>query len=131
MHCTMWIAAISVALLATGARADDPAQIERGRYLANDVAKCVECHTPRDANGVLQQGQLFRGAPVPVRPPSWSPGWAIRAPYISGGAVDAIIVPVLTTGRRPTGEVPQRPMPNFKMTQEDAEAVAAYLRSLP
>lgn len=133
MHVTPWIAAIAVAVLATSARADDPAQIERGRYLANDVAKCVECHTPRDENGNLQRSQLFRGAPIPVFGPPWMPSgdWALRAPVISGGAVNTIIVPILTTGRRATGEVPKRPMPTFHMSQEDAEAIAAYLRSLP
>src|SRR5262250_32718 len=31
--------------------------IERGRYLANDVAMCVQCHSPRDENGALIEGQ--------------------------------------------------------------------------
>ncbi|MCW5892799.1 MAG: cytochrome c [bacterium] len=133
MHASLWIAAIAVALLATNVRANDPEQIERGRYLANDVAKCVECHTPRDGNGNLERSQLFRGAPIPVGTPPFlaTSDWALRAPQISGGAVNTIIVPILTTGRRTTGEVPRRPMPTFHMSQEDAEAVAAYLRSLP
>ncbi len=25
--------------------------VERGRYLVEEVARCPECHTPRDANG--------------------------------------------------------------------------------
>jgi mono/diheme cytochrome c family protein len=133
MHATLWIAAVAVALFATNVRADDPAQIERGRYLANDVAKCVECHTPRDEHGNLQRSQLFRGAPIPLFAPPWIPtgDWALRSAAISGGAVNGIIVPVLTTGRRATGEVPKRPMPTFNMSQEDAEAIAAYLRTLP
>jgi mono/diheme cytochrome c family protein len=133
MHASLWIAAVAVAVLATNVRADDPAQIERGRYLANHVAKCVECHTPRDARGNLKTSELFRGAPIPLNAPPWIPSneWALRAPQISGGAVNSIIIPVLTTGRRETGEVPKRPMPTFGMSREDAEAIAAYLRSLP
>lgn len=133
MHASLWIAAVAVAVLATSVRADDPAQIERGRYLANDVAKCVECHTPRDSSGNLQRSELFRGAPIPLNAPPWMPAteWALRSPQISGGAVNTIIVPILTTGRRATGEIPKRPMPTFHMSQEDAEAIAAYLRSLP
>lgn len=133
MHASLWIAAVAVALLAATVRAEDPAQIERGRYLANDVAKCVECHSPRNASGAIERSQLFRGAPIPVSAPPFiaSGQWALWAPQISGGAVDHIIVSVLTTGRRETGEVPRRPMPTFKMSPDDAEAIAAYLRSLP
>jgi hypothetical protein len=34
------------------------------------------------------------------------------------------------TGRRPSGRVPDPPMPPFRLSREDAEAIVAYLRSL-
>ena len=40
-------AAASAQKNATPAQGD----IERGRYLVDDVAMCSECHTPRDASG--------------------------------------------------------------------------------
>lgn len=32
-------------------------QIDRGRYLVEEVAKCPECHTPRDANFQLDRSR--------------------------------------------------------------------------
>jgi mono/diheme cytochrome c family protein len=33
----------------------DKSEIERGKYLVENVAMCVECHTPRNANGELDR----------------------------------------------------------------------------
>jgi mono/diheme cytochrome c family protein len=41
--------------------AQNPALVERGRALANGVAACGICHTPRDANGMLQIDRVFAG----------------------------------------------------------------------
>jgi hypothetical protein len=38
---------------------------------------------------------------------------------------------LLQTGKSARGYVPRPPMPPFRMTQEDAAAVVAYLKSLP
>jgi mono/diheme cytochrome c family protein len=38
---------------------------------------------------------------------------------------------LLQTGKSTRGYVPRPPMPPFRMTQEDAAAVVAYLKSLP
>lgn len=35
----------------------------RGRYLAEGAAHCVECHTPRNALGGLDRDKLYAGAP--------------------------------------------------------------------
>lgn len=40
---------------------DDP-QEQRGAYLARALGHCSECHTPRNALGMLQRGQEFAGA---------------------------------------------------------------------
>jgi mono/diheme cytochrome c family protein len=36
-----------------GTPGSDKSEIERGRYLVEEVAKCAECHTPRNARGEL------------------------------------------------------------------------------
>ena len=108
-------------------------QVARGRYLVHHVAMCVQCHTPRDANGALDQTRLLKGAPVPVPSPFPTQPWAVSAPAIAGlpGFSDEDEITLLTTGRRLGNPAPKPPMPPFRLTREDAEAVVAYLRSLP
>lgn len=111
----------------------EPSPVEHGRYLANDVAMCVMCHSPRDRSGNLLAGRQFRGAPMPVRSPFQGQEWAFTAPSIAGlpgGWSEADLVRLLTTGRRPDGTEPLSPMPPFRMKESDAKAVAAYLRQL-
>ena len=107
-------------------------QVPRGSYLVNYVAMCVQCHTPRDAAGTLDHTQLLKGAPIPVRSPFPNQTWAFAAPAIAGlpGWTSEGAIILLTTGRRIDGSAPRPPMPPFRLTREDAEAVVAYLRSL-
>jgi len=108
-------------------------QIARGRYLVHHVAMCVQCHTPRDANGELDRTRLLKGAPIPVSSPFPAQRWAFAAPAIAGlpGLSNEDETTLLTTGRRIGSDAPKPPMPPFRLTREDAEAVVAYLRSLP
>ena len=107
-------------------------RVARGEYLVNNVAMCVQCHTPRDERGELERSKLLQVAPVPVVSPYPNDQWAFTAPRIAGLApwTEEQIVTLLTTGARPTGERPKPPMPPFRMTRDDAEAVVAYLKSL-
>ncbi len=109
-----------------------PAQITRGRYLVNNVAKCIECHTPRDDEGQIDRNRLLEGAPIPVTSPFPNRQWAFRAPAIAGlpGWSRREAVYLLMHGRRESGQVPRGPMPPFGMSREDAEAVVSYLLSL-
>jgi len=106
---------------------------ERGEYLVHRVAMCVQCHSPRDDAGELIPQRLLSGAPIPVAPPFPNQEWAVTAPQIAGlpGFTEEDLVTLLTTGSRPNGETPKRPMPPFRMSREDAQAIAAYLKSLP
>jgi len=106
---------------------------ERGRYIVEQVVMCAECHSPRDAHGQIIANQRFMGGPMPVRPP-WPNNWALRAPRIAGlpGYTDELVVRLLPEGAIGRhGEQLRLPMPRFHMTASDAQAVAAYLRSLP
>ena len=107
--------------------------VEHGRYLAHNVAMCVECHSPRDAQGNIISGQEFYGAPVPVGPPSWSSDWALIAPRNRGlpGYDDQQAMRLLTEGAiGRDGRQLRLPMPRFHMTRQDAADVIAYMRSL-
>lgn len=122
---------------AVAAAAAEPAAapaggVARGEYLVHHVAMCVQCHTPRTAGGELDTSRLLEGAPVPLASPYPNRPWALVAPSLAGLAPwsEEQIVTLLTTGARPDGQVPRPPMPPFRMTRQDAEAVAAYLKSL-
>lgn len=108
--------------------------IERGKYIVEDVAMCELCHTPRDEHGNPDRGRWLMGGPVQLRPTYPARDWAIVAPPLAGeppGTKDDIIH-LLTTGIwKRTGSPPRPPMPPFRMTRADAEAVLAYLKSLP
>ncbi len=106
--------------------------VQRGEYIVNSVAQCVQCHTPRSVGGDLDRLRLLQGAPIPVASPWPNQRWAVRAPHIAGlpGFRDEDVVSLLTRGSRLDGRVPQAPMPQFHMNGQDAEAVIAYLRSL-
>jgi mono/diheme cytochrome c family protein len=107
------------------------ALLARGDYLTHKVAMCVECHSPRDERGNILSAEEFTGAPVLATAPYWRPDWATREPNIAGlrGFTDEQIVGLLMTGRAADRQPPKRPMPPFRMTREDAEAVVAYLRT--
>jgi mono/diheme cytochrome c family protein len=118
----------------TNASAAASASIERGKYLVEQVAMCVECHTPRDQSGRLIRAEYLRGAPVPVKaPPYPNVKWAIKVPAIAGlpGYSKEQGVRLLTEGVTATGRIPNPPMPRFRLTPADAAAVVAYLKSLP
>jgi mono/diheme cytochrome c family protein len=110
----------------------DPRLVERGRYLTHDVAMCVQCHSPRDDRGTIIPGQEFRGAANPFRPPFPGIPWAIRSVNIRGlgDLPEEAVIRLLTTGIGRNGSPPDPPMPRFRMSQADAEAIVAYLRSL-
>ena len=57
-------------------------------------------------------------------------GAATAIAGLPGGWTEADLVTLLTTGKRPRGPAPSRPMPPFRMSQKEAAAVAAYLNSL-
>ena len=104
--------------------------ITHGQYIAEHVAMCVECHSPRDENGRIIQGQEFMGASLPINPPR---GWATRAPRNRGllGYTDDQAMRLLTEGAIGRGnEQLLLPMPRFHMTRADAADVIAFLRSL-
>jgi mono/diheme cytochrome c family protein len=107
--------------------------VERGRYIVHNVAMCIYCHTPRQPDGTLDRQRLLTGAPMPVSSPFPAQEWAFRAPALAGlpgGWSEAELVTFLSTGERPGGHRIRPPMPPFQLTQQDAEAVAAYLKSL-
>ena len=107
-------------------------QIARGKYIVEGVAMCGTCHTPRTDSGEIDQGRWLDGAALWLLPARPTTGWPLKAPRLAGSpaASDEELVRLLTTGIWKTGSRLKSPMPQFRMSQADAEAVVAYLRSL-
>jgi len=114
------------------APADSSGLIRRGDYLTHHVAMCVQCHSPRDPEGNIVESQEFRGAPIPVQSFPWATSWAYASVNLRGmpGWSTEEAIHFLETGERFDGKKPQLPMPPFRLSHEDAEAVVAYLKSL-
>ena len=108
-------------------------EVERGRYLVEEVAKCPECHTPRKPDGELEAGAWLRGAPIWIRPVAPIANWADRAPALAGlpSFTEAQAEKVLEDGTGPNGEALRPPMHIYHMAPADARAIVAYLKSLP
>jgi mono/diheme cytochrome c family protein len=108
-------------------------EIERGRYLVEEVAKCGECHTPRNSKGEVDREAWLQGAPIWIEPVHPIQNWADRAPAIAGlpGMSVAEAERVLEKGIGPEGETLRPPMHIYHMNPADADAIIAYLNSLP
>jgi mono/diheme cytochrome c family protein len=131
------LAALLLALVTAGSPQQEskeptPAVIAHGRYLVHHVAMCVQCHTPHDTDGNLIPLMLLQGAAMPVQSPFPHVEWAYRAQHIAGlpGYTVEQGVRLLTEGITASGGRPKPPMPPFRMTRPDAEAVVAYLKTL-
>lgn len=135
------LSVLALLLFAVGAKAQDkPAKnsgektglVERGKYIVESVAMCERCHTQRDEHGNPDRSHWLMGGPVQTEPTYSAPTWASREPRISGTppGTDAEFIRLMTTGISRTGRPPDLPMPQFRMTRADAEAVLAYLKSL-
>ena len=110
-------------------------QLARGRYLAN-VVGCNDCHTPGTFYGAPDTTRLFSGSELGWKGP-WGVSFASNLTPDSTGIgswTEDQIVTALREGRRPDGSplLPPMPWPSFAhLTDEDAHAIAAYLKSIP
>jgi len=111
----------------------DQGSVERGRYLVGNVAMCEECHTPRDAKGNLDESRRLQGASIWITPVHPTTNWANRAPALAGfeGFTEEQGEQILEKGVGPNGLPIQPPMHIYHMNHADAQAIIAYLRSLP
>ena len=127
------LAALSLAACARPPPVETPEQLaERGKYLVVGVAGCNDCHTPMTPQGPDMTKSL-QGAPLVFAPTLPMP-WAPVAPEIAGipaAYTEAQFVSFLQTGVRPDGSRPLPPMPAYRLSEGDAQAVAAYIKTLP
>jgi mono/diheme cytochrome c family protein len=107
--------------------------VDRGRYLVEEVARCPECHTPRDSQGDLERDAWLQGSSTWISPVQANHNWAQLAPPLAGlpSYTDQQAERILEKGTGPEGEALRPPMHTYHLTQEDARTIIAYLRSLP
>lgn len=106
-------------------------QVMRGRYLAEALGHCGECHTPRNALGGLDRGAWLAGAP--------NPSGKGRIPNITPGKLEwseADIVEYFTSGFTPDydsagGEMVEVINNLAQLPEADRAAIAAYLKAVP
>ncbi|WP_300600188.1 c-type cytochrome [Niabella sp.] len=115
-----------------------PDRVERGRYLANHVAVCMDCHSTRDwtrFSGPVVEGSTGIGGEY-FGPEMGFPGTFYSkniTPYHLSGWTDGEIYRTITTGVNREGEAlfPVMPYLNYgKMDPEDVLSIIAYLRTL-
>jgi len=137
---TRWIAVFGVFLLtasiaaAQGRRAASRAKlIAHGKYLVTRVAGCTDCHSPHNERGQEISERELQGAPLSFQPIHPVLGWVAAAPPIAGleGWTESEAVHFLMTGIDRSNKPPSPPMPPYRLSRHDAEAVVAYLKSLP
>jgi len=104
---------------------------ERGRHLAEALAHCGECHTPRSRLGVMDRGRWMAGAPNPSgtgRIPGITPaqlGW-------SRGEIAGYLATGFTPSFDSAGGTMAAVVASLsRLPQEDLQAIAAYLLRLP
>jgi mono/diheme cytochrome c family protein len=129
-------AALSVALFSSAAMADD-AQSARGKYLVT-FGGCNDCHTPGYFFGQPDMNRFLGGSDVAFEIPGLGAfvGRNItpdKETGIGDWTTDEIVT-ALQTGIRPDGRqlAPIMPYHAFaNLTSEDANAIAAFLKSIP
>lgn len=111
------------------------ANAEYGRYLANHVALCADCHTPR--GGLQNKHKMDRLFSGNAEPPAGFPAKpANLTPDVETGIgrwSEAGFIRTLRTGVNPRGDSLHAFMPwrQFRrMTDEDLQAIYRYLRTV-
>ena len=116
-----------------------PEMIERGKYLANNFAGCIDCHSQRDYNkfaGPLVPGTEGMGGMDYGEGAGFVPAKNITSDVETGigGWTDGEIFRAITCGLNKDGKElgPMMPYTFFRnMDEEDVKAIIAYIKTLP
>ena len=108
-----------------------PPEAETGRYIAEALAHCGECHTPRDVFGGLKLKSWLGGAP--------NPAGRGHIPNITPGGLDwpqADILTFFQWGQKPDFDSAGGDMASViehlqTLPEADLASLAAYLKAVP
>jgi mono/diheme cytochrome c family protein len=118
-----------------------PARVARGKYLAESVSTCMDCHSPRDwtkhdqpmvpgMEGAGQDFSLLKGIPGHLIAPNLTPDRETGA----GNWSDDAIARAIREGIAHDGHAmfPLMPYQDFRhLSDEDVASIVVFLRSLP
>jgi len=117
------------------------AMVARGQYLVDHVSACIECHTPRMPDGSFDKTRYLAGAdcfadldPKDDNAGCISPRNLTNHETGLKNRTDEQIKDMFLNGKRPDGTALINFMPYWvyhNMTMEDADAIVAYLRTVP
>jgi mono/diheme cytochrome c family protein len=130
-----WALTLAASIAAIGPAAGQPAAVARGDYLANTIMTCANCHSPKGppaatAGKDYSGGLRFNEPPFDVTASNITPDKETGI----GSWTDAEIKASILTGKRPNGVQLAEIMPTAFypiLTDADANALVAYLKSLP
>lgn len=129
------VACTALALAACGEKGTD--KVARGKYLVT-VISCGDCHTPGALIGKPNMASYLAGSDIGFFMPAlgyfYGPNLTTDAETGLGKWSEDEIVTALRAGKRPDGRILAPIMPWMSLaslTDEDAHAIAAYLKSLP
>jgi mono/diheme cytochrome c family protein len=112
-------------------------EVERGKYLI-DIIPCTDCHTPGSFLGHPDMKRYLGGSDVGFAIPHlgvfYGPNLTPDNDTGLGKWTTRQIVTAITEGVRPDGRKLAPPMPSewfHHLTKADAQAIAAYLKTLP
>ena len=112
------------------------AKVARGKYMVA-IAGCIDCHTPGSLYGAPDTSRMLSGSEL-----GWTGPWGTSYPANLtpdsttgiGTYTEDDIVTAFRTGHKKSGApiLPPMPWPMYaSFTDEDAYAIAAYLKTLP
>ncbi|RYE22742.1 MAG: c-type cytochrome [Sphingobacteriales bacterium] len=113
-------------------------RVERGKYLANHVTVCMDCHSTRDwtkFSGPLVPGSEGKGGELFDQKFGFPGAFTSKniTPEGIGNYTDGELFRVITTGVNKDGKAlfPVMPYHNYgRMDAEDINSIIAYIRSL-
>lgn len=114
------------------------ASIERGKYLANNVAVCMDCHSTRDwskYSAPIVEGTLGKGGEAFTKEFGFPGNYYSKniTPFNLKDWSDGEIYRCITTGVTKNGKAlfPVMPYPSYgKMADSDIKAIISYIRTL-
>lgn len=116
-----------------------PERLERGKYLANSFAFCIDCHSSRDVNKFgmpVKPGTEGQGGDDYGEGAGFVPAANITSDKETGigSWTDGEIFRAITSGVNKDGKflAPMMPYPLFsQIDKEDIYSIIAYIRTLP
>ena len=138
MRATSIVFGVAVAVVAaTLSLSGQNAGVERGKYLVEEVGRCQECHTPKTETGEFDRSKWMKGSTLVGVPSAPVADWHQRSPDLTSTSAlwtrwgqDGFST-FLQTAKNPRGGKAGPPMPAYMLNAGDADAMAAYLKSLP